>query len=329
MKKVLSVVLALAMVLALAVPAFATDNTSLADIGKAATGASTDMKGETKVPTIDIVVPKNASIIVNPYQISVTPTGGTATQDTVISPVYYITNKSDIKLDVGMTVTGKAGSGVSFADAAPTSSETANAVYLKFEAAPTATQAEPTWASATGVQSVKVTKTAQKLEGATGIKMDAASTSTPNYIAYHVSGSAATAPTKPWTTAMTAGVTVAFTFKPIANTVGGGGGGGASVPADVTIAMSKTTETTKAANDTDTLTVTLSGANAGGVTIQSVTWVSSDTNEVTVTANGSDDKQGDVTIPAGATTGNTATVTANVTLSNGATTSVSCAYTIA
>lgn len=285
MKKVLSVVLALAMVLALAVPAFASaqqTDTTMTDIAKAATGSSTEMKGETKVPTINIVVPKTSSIVVNPYQIKV-KVDNVDVQDTVIAPTSYITNKSDIKMEVYMTVTGKPGSGVTFVTAAPTSpaagttTTVGNDVFLTFEAAPVADNtSEPDWGSAQGKTSVVVDRVAKKLDGQgsnpAGITLDACAASgtdlTPNYIAYHVKGSAQTAPTKAWTATMTAGVTVAFTFKPVANTVtepdeGGDDEGGGTPPADANPAVSASiTSGTPGDGANLTLTATLTDIDA-------------------------------------------------------------------
>lgn len=221
MKKVLSLVLAMALILAVAVPAFATE-TTLTDPAKAATGASTTVTATPKVPTINVVVPKTASVVVNPYQMSVGE-GAAASQDQIISATSYITNKSDIKLNVGVSVTGKAGSGVTLASATAVSEKT-NSVFLKFGINNSADNTSPLdFSTLPAANTVVVSATKQDI---TGLELAATTESAPNYLAFAVTGDAATAPDKPWTAAMTVTTTVAFTFTPVANTVAAGGGAG-------------------------------------------------------------------------------------------------------
>lgn len=89
--------LALVMALALAVPAMAED---------------VKVEGSITVPTINVVMPTTASIMLNPYGLSVTLVkGGTPSTEQVISPVMQVKNLSDIGMKVAIKVAGTKGKG--------------------------------------------------------------------------------------------------------------------------------------------------------------------------------------------------------------------------
>lgn len=69
MKKKLSLALALVMALSLAVPAFAADK-EISDVNQLGEGASTQITGSTKAPTIKITVPTAGAVLLNPYKMS-------------------------------------------------------------------------------------------------------------------------------------------------------------------------------------------------------------------------------------------------------------------
>lgn len=118
MKKMTALLLAVVMSLSLAATAFAVDAT----ISDAAKGANVKVTGTTTVPTIKLVVPSSAAVVLNPYAMKLNSdlsgavdTSGTV-QSKVISPVYFIQNQSNIDIKVGVTATGTA-TGVTFAKA--------------------------------------------------------------------------------------------------------------------------------------------------------------------------------------------------------------------
>ena len=108
-KKILSLVLASIMVLALAVPAFAVDDITpnVTDITK---GANVKIAGSTEAPTIRVSVPTSAKLIANPYALTVKKTdeNGLDADSTakVISPTQFIQSQSNIDLYVSGTITG-------------------------------------------------------------------------------------------------------------------------------------------------------------------------------------------------------------------------------
>lgn len=206
MKKVLSLVLALAMVLALAVPAFA------------AAANTTDFTGTTEAPTISVTVPAAGTFIVNPYKMTVQDAAGADTTDQVVAATQYVTNTSDVPLTVDVTVTGTVEGTAAFATASTQGSRapTTNSVFLYAEfgiATKNDGTADPTWADA-----YSTTATNQVLVGARAAtkkavaKLAATDGSTANYLAYKLAGDAASAPTVAWTAADKAKVSVAFTF---------------------------------------------------------------------------------------------------------------------
>ena len=94
MKKTLSFILALVMIMAIAVPAFAADPVS----GGTITSTST-----VEVPTIDIGLPTATTITLNPYGLAVS--GGTTAQ--VQNAAMFLENKSDVAVKVNLAVTGE------------------------------------------------------------------------------------------------------------------------------------------------------------------------------------------------------------------------------
>lgn len=113
MKKITSMFLALVMALALAVPAFASS-------GKV------DVAGSITLPTINVVLPTTASMILNPYGLEVKLNPKDTTEepvtDQIISPIMQVKNLSDIGMKVDIKVNGTVGKGgtAEFTDEDPT-----------------------------------------------------------------------------------------------------------------------------------------------------------------------------------------------------------------
>jgi len=223
MKKLWALIMALAMALSLAVPAFADDNTE---------GGSTQnvtVDSTNSAGAIKITVPNTSDVILNPYQMKVT----TGSDDTVGSyhQIYcapiMCTNKSTFGLNVEAVLTGTLPTPTSgsnqaqFADALPADNETGNKVFLYGEfGVSTDENTEPTWAtaySATNNSQVLVTTTASTSKVVA--TLPAASDDVPNYLWYTFNGAAAKTPTNAWTENDTVSVAIALSLKPTVNTV--------------------------------------------------------------------------------------------------------------
>ena len=212
-KKFLSLLLAMVMTLALAVPALAADT----DLEQ-----STEITGTTQAPTIKITVPSTGSVIVNPYKMEVT-LGSDKKTDQIVGAVQYIENASDVALKVSAEVTGKPAGNLAFATATTqgTKAVTTNSVFMYFEMEVTDdSSTEPTWGTYDSKSTkqilvgAKAVKKADMVTLAAGDGTDAASTG--GYAAFHLAGDAASAPTTAWTGADKADVSIAFTFTPTA-----------------------------------------------------------------------------------------------------------------
>ena len=104
-KKVLSAVMAGAMVLSMGLTAFATAATPSGQVALEGEEVyEIEVGGATQVATIKVQVPEVVGFIVNPYkldakneEIGIGTTGNTA----IVSPLQKIVNKSDFKISVG------------------------------------------------------------------------------------------------------------------------------------------------------------------------------------------------------------------------------------
>lgn len=229
MKKVLSFVLALVLVLAVTVPAFATSSTptqEITDPSKLATGVTNKVTGATSVGTLKLTVPTANGVVLNPYGLSlkvnnigaVDDTNGTAKTTQIISPAQAIKSESTSKIKVSVVTTGTVGGNAKFATeslASDTDTKT-NSVFLKFVAADpgasdVATDALAPITKGSADEIVISAKASTKAE----IGTLAAGDSAAQYLVYQLQGDAIKAPTTPWTTRDTVSVTLAFTFDPV------------------------------------------------------------------------------------------------------------------
>lgn len=117
MKKITSLILALAMVFAMGVTVFAEDPAP-ADPNKFETTAKVN------IPDIDVTVPTSAPLFINPLGFSVKVSDGTSatgdeeayqvTKNQIVSPVFQIKNASPMKLSVSVigSAVGPTGTGV-------------------------------------------------------------------------------------------------------------------------------------------------------------------------------------------------------------------------
>lgn len=237
MKKMTSVLLALVMIFALAVTAFAED----ADPNKV------PIAGETVAPKITVTMPTGVTLGLNPYKMKYA--GSTAffknekgKQDQIISPIAVIENKSDVKLDVCAVVTATPTTGVSLvqtASAAATSDDnTAKTVYLTVQLGEAADKTGSGWKASTAPAEAVFTEEGEVLYGKDGtdvidtdtpasgtmkaVSIDATDGKTANYIGFKFGGAAAEAPNDAWVEADKIDVSIVFTFNPVVLDVAAG-----------------------------------------------------------------------------------------------------------
>jgi len=105
-KRMKSALLAGALALSLAAPAFAATDPLAPSLA---------IKSETKVPTINLLMPTEPAIVLNPYKLKVTLGTVKDSQDPIVSPVMSVTNLSDCPLQVGVKTTVKVGGAVALA----------------------------------------------------------------------------------------------------------------------------------------------------------------------------------------------------------------------
>jgi len=240
MKKMTSVLLALVMIFALAIPAFAEDPAPAPSNQK-----SVDVGGEAVAPTITVTMPTGVVLGLNPYKMKYA--GATAflknekgKQDQILSPMAVIENKSDVKLSVNATVTATASTeDITFVqtanDAATSASNDAKTVFLTVQIAEAKDKTGSGWKSDTAPTAAVLTADGEAFYGNDGtsdiaadaadtgkmkaIEIDATDGKVANYIGFKFAGAAAEAPETPWDSNDKIDVAVVFTFNPVVLTV--------------------------------------------------------------------------------------------------------------
>lgn len=210
MKKTLSLVMALIMVMALAIPAFAA-------------GASTDpynktteVAGTTKVPTITVTIPGTSTITVNPYKMDVS-VGSDTKNDQIISPVQYVKNESDVAIALDVSITGKVEGEAVFATAPVTDKVTTKSAFVYFEIKAATSEdgnGDPTWATAYDSKATDQVLLAAKAVVKKDVAKLGKGDETATYAAFRLNGNVADKSTKPWAGTDKVGATIAFTIKP-------------------------------------------------------------------------------------------------------------------
>lgn len=236
MKKVLSVVLAISMVLALAIPAFASSTEAEADEKTGVYGAKLEKDTEVEAPIIKVMVPAAADITVNPYKmevdVSAAQDGSDKKQDQIINPVQYIENQSNVGIKVSASLTATPASG-SKAVLATTSTQgktspTTKSVFLFLETevvdSATSEPADDNWGTYDAKKTPNKVVAAAKAAAAKEVGTLAAGTGTAaasagGFLAFRVCGDAASAPTVAWDSADVMSTSIAFTFDPVMNVV--------------------------------------------------------------------------------------------------------------
>lgn len=299
MKKFLSAVLALTMALALCVPAFALDISSVDGLGEA---SEVEVTGETKIPSIKISVPNTGKVILNPYSLEFTPEGASsAIDDQIFSVAQYVVNQSDLKVKVSTKITGTV-EGATFATASVPDSETTKKVFLEYNYAKATVAADataPTSEPTTWTKEVLGT-TPVEIKDTEAVELDKKGGSAENALGFKFTGDATANPADPWTSDNTVGATVAFTFALVANDSTGGGGGGTTYGITSATCSTGTFSVASSAAAGASVTVTANSPTTGGQTATVTVAKDSDSSAVSVTDNG--DGTFSFTMPAEAVT---------------------------
>lgn len=230
MKKTLSVLMAVAMILALAIPAFAENDPSQ---------ASVPVTGETMAVDIKVTAPTSAKLILNPYQMKYTGDIEALEnkQDQVMSPDAVFTNLTTAKLLVTGTFTATTKGIESVAagavNTAGNDGKTAKKANISVNFG--MMESEEGKMSDTGKQTYEFPAFAAEASSGNAITLkEGENLAAPNYAAYEIAetdgeepnyfgfnftGSCTSAPSDPWAKTDTWTVAVALKFTPKALTV--------------------------------------------------------------------------------------------------------------
>lgn len=325
-KKVLSVIMAGAMVLSMGMTAFATGTPSGQLALEGEEGYDIEIGSSTQVATIKVQVPEVVGFIVNPYKLQAKndEIGITSAGDTqIVSPVQKIVNKSDFKIKVGGTIIAYENNPEEAKLVATPTSVTAGNPTPKEATIRFLAKADTTSSTVTHLttadtpdQNVELStaKTDTGITLGTAVELDKVDTGKSVYL-FNFDGTAQEAPTNSWTDADTFGATISFTFTAVANT-------GASTPSagDASVSIDNATLTLDGTTTTSGTAQVTFNAGTSGLSATTYAWAT-DNACVTLT----NDTTATVTI-AHASSG-TANVTCTVTLDNGATLTKTCVVT--
>jgi len=246
MKKMLSMIMAIAMVASLAVTAFADESftvgsgeypasENVTDTNKAFTST---IKSKVKAPTIKVTIPTTNNVYLNPYKMSVALDENNNSNSEIVSIPTIIKSETDCKLAFSAVVTGKASTGVTLEKASVkkddgTDAKKTNSVYMyvyftsdSVTASTTSITPSPVFTADTthpNVNAIVVSTTASKN---TKVMELADGSTTAQYGAFIVAGDIVAAPDTPWTEKHTVDVTVALSIAPVQASTGTGTGTG-------------------------------------------------------------------------------------------------------
>lgn len=224
-KKVLSAVMAGAMVLSMGLTAFAAGTPTGQVELEGEEGYEIEVGGATQVATIKVQVPEVVGFIVNPYRLEAKneEIGITTAEETqVVSPLQKIVNLSDFKISVGGTIYAYENSEeaklVATLSSATAPAKPPKEAVINF-VAKAGTKADTTAlkASDTGVASVDLSTAKTDAGVALGAIQVDEKDGTSDAYTFNFDGSAQDAPATAWTEGDTFGATISFTFTAVAN----------------------------------------------------------------------------------------------------------------
>lgn len=317
MKRFASTVMAGALALSLAVPAFATN--------------STNITGTYRAITLNVTVPTTGSAIINPYGLPFALGEATISgqQITTGAPL-LVQNKSAVPLSVSASVIGTVKGNFEFSasavDPATETDNKANVVFQMFEA-PGVTEANatdmdvlnPMFAAlkdGDALNSTAIGTTAEDEADITVLKQANADGELVDGGAafFRLSGTVAKKPTTAWATTDGFSAKVTFTFEP------GQLSASAGTIATGTLANDNTLDSTI----DNTTVLTLTPDLPSGVTVDEWTWTSSDTAAATVTVDGTDSKKATASYVATGSTTITVSGTGSDNVAYSATITITC-----
>lgn len=224
-KKVMSAIMAGAMVLSMGMTAFATSTPNAIDL-EGEEGYEIEIGSSTQVATIKVQVPEVVGFIVNPYrleakndELGITTAAGTQ----IVSPLQKIVNKSDFKISVGGTIYAyennpeEAKLVASLTATKPSTGFTKEAKIHFLAKAGTA--ADNTALTIAGTPTVNVDLSTAKTDAGvalTGVELDKTGGTNPAYT-FNFDGEAQADPAVSWTDGDTFGANIVFTFTAVAN----------------------------------------------------------------------------------------------------------------
>lgn len=184
----------------------------------------TEIEGITRIPVIDVLVPANVNVLINPLELPVSIGDGVYTDQILCSPA-YILSKSDIPLKVDVSLKGQVypDSNMTLVSSPTYGSGTAKKAFVYFEMQrsdweyPELVQWDPAYDSAKHIVIENgVTKRKNDFvtlppytDGMYGLPPEDA------YVWFRLSGDTVTDPTSEWNEKDGLSVTVTFTFTPI------------------------------------------------------------------------------------------------------------------
>lgn len=243
-KKLASAVLACAMILALAIPAFAEGEEGGASSGSTAASytysekntQNVTMKGATATAKIQVSLPSGAaltnSFVLNPYNVKykLAVAGATEAEATeaemakqVVSPILNIANNTNCKMQVDVTVTTTLGGNLKLLTAPyenngqQTDTKNNAFLFVNMTANNAAAATSSTAAINTYNENTSIVLKAGDVKKTNFLQTNAAPSTGPNFIWIQFGGAMAQAATTPWTEKDTATVAFAFTFTPNPN----------------------------------------------------------------------------------------------------------------
>lgn len=187
---------------------------------------STVIEGVARLPVINVVVPANVNILINPYEMPVSIGDGVYTDQIICNPA-YIVSYSDIPLKVDVTVTGSVypDSDMTLVSSPTYGAGTSKKAFAYFEMQtadwdfPQAVQWDPAYNPAKHIVVANgVTKTKQNIVTLPALPLNYdiyGMLAEDAYAWFRLTGDAARNPTSEWNTMDGMKVTVAFTFTPI------------------------------------------------------------------------------------------------------------------
>lgn len=182
---------------------------------------STEIKAETRLPIINVIVPASVNIMINPYRMPV-QIGGEESDETIVCSPAYILSTSDIPLKVDITVTGSV---YPESDMVLVTSPTHGAgtgknafVYFEMQQNNTEYWDEVVWASSyDSTKHIVITKggstTKKGIVTLPPLTLDGELAANA-YTWFRLSGDAVRMPASEWNTQDGINVTIAFTFTP-------------------------------------------------------------------------------------------------------------------